>query len=46
MKMSTCLARARDLAGQVCAVEVQVAIFESLAHAGCVMVTCSLFKPT
>ena len=46
MKMSRCLARARGLAGQVCAVEVLVAIVESLAHAGCVMMTCSLFKPT
>lgn len=31
--------------GRVCGVELQVAIFESAAHAGCVMMTCSLFNP-
>lgn len=47
MEMSRCLAGAAEglgLAGGVCGVELRVAIFES--PAGCVMMTCSRFKPT
>lgn len=39
-------ARAGALTGLVCAVELQVAISEPRAAAGCVMMTCSQFKPT
>lgn len=45
--MSRCPAGAAEglgLASGVCCVELQVAIFE--APAGCVMMTCSRFKPT
>lgn len=47
MELSRCPAGAAEglgLASGVCCVELQVAIFE--APAGCVMMTCSRFKPT